>query len=893
MRKLYFLFSLLMLSVFLSPNTTSAQLTVVPGATAAVLSNKLVGAGVAAWGATLTCAGVANGTFSGTSTLPFDSGIVLTSGRAMTGGGFFGCNGSAGSFASTANGLPGDPMLTALAGVPTHDACILEFNFRPTGDTIKFNYVFGSEEYPEWACATVNDAFGFFISGPGFATATNLALVPGTTIPVSINSVNSAPVGTGFPLSPNCTGMGPGSPFSAYYINNSTSTTITYDGTTVKLQAIAAVTPCDTYHLKIGIADGGDEVYDSGVFLEAGSLSSTSLTVGSQGMNPGDTTVGSEYAVRGCQPGKFIFGRSGTLINPFTIHYVIGGTAVNGYDYGTIADSIVIPAGDSIGILMINPLLVPAAGPKVVKIYILSPYTCGSGGPIIMDSAQLTILDSFFINIITPDTAICNGQFVNIHAIGDPLLHYSWSPSLTISNDTLLNTTATPTVTTTYVVTGVFPGCPSSSDKVTITVYTPPVTSVGSHLKKICKGVPLPVNVVTSPTGPWSFAWTPGTDLSSATVANPTVTPSTVGDFWYYVTVNTPVVGCNTRDSFLLHVLPNDFSVFSQDTGICFPPGSYQVRALGDTEFTYHWVPNYNVSDPFSLTPVISPDATTVYTVTGSYPGCPDMVHTILYSIQHPQVNIVTGDTTVCIEIPMPLDVMVTPADSPYTFTWTPTPTTGLVGDTLIEPSFFAGTGSYSYTVTVQSQLGCTDSDHIVITSAPPVHIVPNPASATIMYGESIQLNAVSLVTNPLFYMWTPHDGSLTNNNINNPVGRPLDSTTYIVYAMNEWGCRDTAEVTVLVDKTMSECIPTAFTPNGDGKNDEFRLLCNKHQKLVDFRIFNRWGQVVYESTNPNKGWDGTYNGEPQDMGVYFYVITVARPEKTNITYKGEVTLIR
>lgn len=892
MRKLYLLFNLMVLSVLLSPGTASAQLTITSGAaiTATDLANQLVGTGVVVYGATLTCSPTARGIFTGTSSLPFGNGIVLASGNVSS------IPAPASTFTSGFMSTPGDPQLTVTAGKPTFDACILEFNFRPTGDTVKFDYVFGSEEYPEWVCSNFNDVFAFYISGPGYGTPTNIALVPGTTVPVSINSVNSAPIGTSYPITPGCSSMGPGSPFSAYYINNSTSTTVVYDGTTTELQAIAAVTPCDTYHLKIGIADGMDAAYDSGVFLKAGSLSSTGLTIVPQGMNPGDTTIGSEYAVRGCQPGRFIFGRHGSLGSPFTIHYTIGGTAVNGYDYTTIADSVVIPAGDSMLTLMINPLLVPAAGPKTVKIYILSPYTCGSTGPIVLDSASLTILDSFFVHIKTSDTDICYGQYVDIKATGDPLLHYSWSPVSTLSTSTGMNPTATPTVTTTYVLTGVFPGggCPSSSDKITITVWTPPATGVGAPIKKICKGVPLPFNVVTSPTGPWSYLWTPATDLSSAVVANPTVTPSTVGDFWYYVTVGTPVVGCNSRDSFMLHVLPNDFSLISQDTGICYPPSTYQVQALGDTEFTYHWVPNYNVSDPYSLTPMIAPDATTRYTVTGSYPGCPDMVHTILYSIQHPQVDIRTGDTTVCLDIPMPLNVLVTPVDSPYTFNWTPVPANGLVDATVISPYFFAGPGNYTYAVTVHSQLGCTDVDSIHILSAPPVHIVATPGTTTIKYGESIQLDAVRLSLDPLQYMWTPNDGSLDNANINNPMAKPLDSTTYFVFGMNEWGCRDTAQVTILVDQSMSECLPSAFTPNNDGNNDVFKIMCDKHQKLVDFRIFNRWGQLVYENTNNvNKGWDGTYNGEPQDMGVYFYVITIARPGKVNVTYKGEVTLIR
>ena len=92
----------------------------------------------------------------------------------------------------------------------------------------------------------------------------------------------------------------------------------------------------------------------------------------------------------------------------------------------------------------------------------------------------------------------------------------------------------------------------------------------------------------------------------------------------------------------------------------------------------------------------------------------------------------------------------------------------------------------------------------------------------------------------------------------------------------------------------MSECIPSAFTPNGDGLNDVFRLCNMMYQRLIEFSVFNRWGQMVFHNTtDPKKGWDGTFNGTPQDIGVYNYLIILSRPDGTNITYKGEVTLIR
>ena len=176
----------------------------------------------------------------------------------------------------------------------------------------------------------------------------------------------------------------------------------------------------------------------------------------------------------------------------------------------------------------------------------------------------------------------------------------------------------------------------------------------------------------------------------------------------------------------------------------------------------------------------------------------------------------------------------------------------------------------------------------------PLAHISITPGNTTINYGDHIQLEAINLTAYPLVYWWTPADGSLDNPNINNPMASPLDSTTYVVYAMNEWGCRDSAEVTIGVNPIESIVIPSAFTPNNDGRNDEFRLINIHHQKLLEFDVFNRWGQMVYHnSTDPSKGWDGTFNGQPQDIGIYHYSITLALPDGTSKEYKGDVTLLR
>jgi len=248
------------------------------GSTTAGLANALVGTGVSVSNVTYTGDNRAAGTFSGgTGIIGFDSGIVLDTGRAQTyptdgpcSGGVEGPNtcyeatggnsaGPDGSSNSTGYGNPGDTDLTTLAGFPTFDAAVLEFDFVPKFSTVQFKYVFSSEEYSDYSNTQYNDVFGFFVNG------TNCALVPGTTEPVSVNTINDG----------NDTG-GDATPHNAqYFVNNVPPTLNTQmDGLTTVLTCNATVNPNVTNHMKLAIADGSDDILDSAVFLQAQSFSS-------------------------------------------------------------------------------------------------------------------------------------------------------------------------------------------------------------------------------------------------------------------------------------------------------------------------------------------------------------------------------------------------------------------------------------------------------------------------------------------------------------------------------------------------------------------------------------------------------------------------------------------
>jgi gliding motility-associated-like protein len=369
------------------------------------------------------------------------------------------------------------------------------------------------------------------------------------------------------------------------------------------------------------------------------------------------------------------------------------------------------------------------------------------------------------------------------------------------------------------------------------------------------------------------------------------------------VTVSAPVPGCSATDTIWLHIVPDDFAILSPDMGICAPPGTYQISVIGDTEFAYSWSPTGGVSNAYIKEPMISPPYTFdsfTFTLTAMYPkntNCPEIKHTITYRMYDPQVNILTNDTIICIGLPMPVGVDVTPEKDKFNYTWTGPIVNFLEGGDSLQPHFFTQTpGQYKYYIDISSAdvPTCVDRDSITIEVAPPVQIVIQPGNTVIPYGSSIQLDAIRLSPDHLFYTWIPNDGSLNNPNVSNPIATPKDSTTYTVIGMNEWGCRDKAEVTIDVELDMTEYIPSAFTPNGDGLNDLFRIRGIKYQKIVDFKVYNRWGEIVYDfKTGDSQGWNGKFKGQDAEMGVYNYSIILAKPGRLDKIYKGNVTLIR
>lgn len=823
-------------------NQASAQLTINTGQTAAQLAQNLVGSGIIVTNPVLTCPNAASsGIFYGTSNVGIDSGIILTNGIAATVPGFTGANGANGLLADNHLGAAGDADLNSLSSQTTYDACILEFDFVPQGDSVRFKYVYASEDMAGLACS-YNDPLGLFISGPGYASLTNIALIPGTAAPLTNYNINCA-----------------SSPYYNGGINfvNNTGSTITYGGFAKLFTARAAVTACSTYHLKIAIADGVDDQFDSGVFLKKGSLSSSVMSTASQGGSVNGVnaiTTPKPYAVRGCLNGKFIFKRSEASPSPQVINYVIAGTAVNGVDYTTIPASVTIPANDTTATVTIAPLS-SASGVKTVKLQIYSTNPCAA--PVIVDSVSLDIFDSLSTTIVTNDTTICAGQSVSIQATGDPLLAYSWSPATNLSSTNTANTVATPTATRTYFLAATFPGstCPASRKKITITVKPLPV--VTAPKQTLCSGQTSSVNLSSSISGTsytWTVAQTGVTGASNSngvTIAQTLTTTGAVAGTAIY-DISSSANGCAglvVKDTITVNPLPAT-PVASSNSAVC-AGNTLNLSTATTAGVSYNWSgPNSFTStaqNP-SIASVTAAAAGTynLYTVNTTTSCTSAVANTVVVINSLPATPTTAGSNTpVCAGNTLNL---TTPTVAGMSYGWTgPNSFTAAVQNPSIASVTTAASGVYSVRLT-NTTTGCISaaaSTSVVISPLPTTPVLSS--NSPLCVDQTLNLGTTTATS--VIYNWSGPNSFASiaqNPSINNIT--TAGAGTYNLFVVNTvTGCTSaTAPIVVVVNTLPATPTAASNTPICEG------LTLNLTTPTVAGMSYNWTGPNSFTSTAQN-----------------------------------------
>ena len=433
-------------------------------------------------------------------------GLIMTTGKALYSIGpnnaIGNCSTAAGTCDQFDNGCPGSTILNQSQNRITRDATTIQFDIIPQGDSLKFKYTFASEEYNEWVNSPFNDVFGFYISGPNIGTNVNIAKVPTTGQPVSINTVN---------LNQN----------SQFFYNNQNpyGQYIQYDGFTKNLVAkIGGLTPCVPYTLKLIIGDGTDRLYDSAVFIE--SIESNPVAVATT------TSNGLNYLTEGCSIGNLTFSRQFPSSLAQDVTFWVGGTATNGVDFvpsiGNVPpltpQTISIPANQtSVTISVSAPNDGIAEGQEYFTIYLADP-VCS--GPVLLDSINFYINDQLDIDL-QPDTAsICLGECVNLELISEAATTGSFSWSQNVPNPFSLTNTVCPNGAETYIVSVTAGNCISTDS---VTIRPQEVEVVLTSTPALCTGSATGSVSVLSTDGqpPVSFQWA-GPNSFNSTLANNT-----------------------------------------------------------------------------------------------------------------------------------------------------------------------------------------------------------------------------------------------------------------------------------------------------------------------------------------------------------------------------------
>jgi gliding motility-associated-like protein len=853
-------YCLLLFSLLIFSSAVFGQINVTVNPIGASLAQIITGNGVTISNVNLNCPDGAAGSFTCTScSLNMDSGIVLTNGLAQS---IEGPNDA--TIASYGWGTPGDDSLAAYINQPDNelfDACALTFDIVAPSDSIQFKYIFGSEEYPEFVCSTYNDAFAFFISGPGITGEQNMALIPGTNIPVRINSVNSGTVGN---FGGTCTGAGQSRAYSQYYVNNGDGTQAPYDASTYYIRyngftttltaSMGGLTPCSTYHLKLVIADVGNDGYDSGVFIEANSLSSNQIT-----FDTSHASLTPDSAIRGCADGIINLNFSKPVSQATTVNYTIGGTAVNGADYTFLPGSAQVLAGDSSTQITIHPI---GTSTQIQTVILYLTNLCSTTP---YDSITLYIVAAQQITT-NNDTSICPGDTVQLIANGAPGTTYSWSPATNISATNISNPLVFPPATTTYICSATLNGC-TSVDSVVVTIYTTPPFSVsaGPDITSCGGAVQLNATVTGNPISGTSFIynWVPGSGLTSSTIPNPLDTSSVSNTYIIFVTSG----HCSTTDTINVTIDSVQASLSSTAASCSYSATGTATANVttGTAPYGYQWssgalaatannlsagLYNVTITDNLGCTAM---DTITVYapqvitfgvpvitdvscpggdngsaTITaaggtgvisyawssGSTTGTASNLAAANYTVTATDASGCTATTTVTIGTLPPVAIVISTTGvpcfggldgtvtatvsggtSPYGYLWSNTATTSTI----------TGLTMGSYQVTVTDNAGCTASANSNVTQAPLLTSSEDTTDVS-CYGASNGgiIISPSGGTTPYSYLWS--DGSTLQNRINIP------PNTYLLTITDALGCTtyDTAVITQPAALMLSDSVVNA-----------------------------------------------------------------------------------
>ena len=416
-------------------------------------------------------------------------------------------------------------------------------------------------------------------------------------------------------------------------------------------------------------------------------------------------------------------------------------------------------------------------------------------------------------------------------------------------------------------------GCIGTFSDTVVIVDKPVLTLTNDTL--ICSIDTLQLAAVAANGG--TITWSPNYNISSVNSFTPIVWPKVTTTYTATFADN---FGCSATQQVRVNVVDSVTLQAMNDTTIC--ASDQLTLRLNSNALRYNWLPGSTLNDPTIKMPVATPNATTVYTVKASIGKCESTRQITVKTVPYPLVT-VSPDTSVCFGNNAELR-----ATGGSIYRWTPS--VFLNSTNIPKPVAIRPTTSLRYVVTVRDTLGCPKPVSKTIQLGV-VKIIADagPSDTSVVLGQPLQLTA----TGSSFYVWDPVTW-LTNSFIPNPVSMPQDNILYTVKVSDSAGCFSTDTINVKLYKIEPDIlVPSGFTPDGDGLNDVFRPIAIGMRAITAFRVYNRWGQLLFSTTSQGQGWNGKLAGNAQDAGTYVWYAEGVDYLNKKIQRKGYVVLIR
>lgn len=862
----------------------------------------LVGDGIDVFNIEFNAPNVRYGYFdSQNSNVGMDEGIMLATKNTQIANCGVGTDGS---------GPGNDPDLEILEpNFTLNDVTILEFDFIPSGNEVEFRFVFASREYHGFTCSNYNDVFGLFISGPGINgpfsnNGENIATLPDGTI-VSINTVNNGgttcPANTEFFVD-NGGGNGANAPPD-----------ICFGGFTVPLTASSPVQCGEVYHLKFAIANAADGALDSGVFLEGGSLVSSGVNVDISAVATvyyGEDYDG-EVIVEGCTDANVILTNNSE--EDVDVEFIFDGSAENGVHFEALPEEVTVPVGETHE-FDITPIVGSTDGVDSLILGIISIDPCTEETDTTF--ATFYFLENVPINTFPSDTLFncpIDGFVLDVNAEGGVgELSYEWTEN--DPNGNSFSTDETPTVlieeSTDYYVT-ITDSCGFSTDA-SISVN---MDIIAIYDLNVSEDTTICIN---------------GTAEIWAEVLNPPA-----GTDFTYNWIDENFNGPGIHEVEFNGENELTFTVFAQDDDLCVSDtltitinehpeleldlsqdqficeGNSVNLVAGATGGLYPY--NYTWTDPDNE----QTNDSTLFIETaagGTYcmevedacetPNVSDCIEVTLYPT--PEINFSTNiPQPACYPVEVEFTNLTNPDELIESITWTFGNGQSFFSDNPDDfdsiAHVYSQPGYFDVTLEITTVNGCVEERYkpmeVWIFDYPNAMFDFEPRPATI---TNTRVTFENHSQDNSYNQWTfGENGELGSSANEEPIFTfPPDVVgEYPVELIvtNNFGCTDTFVQVVHVHEEFLIYVPNAFTPNGDGVNDFFKAEgVDILLREFTMTIYNRWGDLVFETTNPKQGWDGKHHGKDAPQGTYVYKI-VTRSETKNEKHEivGHVNLLR